>query len=101
MHDPRFIVRESAGYAITTVGVSRWVTEVLVIDRAYCHRVVWSSLTTVMEKRYPRYGIGTLGQRIRKGFQLKYATARFWPLAKRREYAADLAARLNAENVAA
>ena len=44
----RFVVAESSGYPIAMrdgalVG-GRWVTEYMVQDTAYCHRVVWTSL---------------------------------------------------------
>ena len=47
MGDARFIVRENSGYAIhpgaTQAGNAKLRTEVMVLDRAYCHRVIWSS----------------------------------------------------------
>jgi hypothetical protein len=43
--DPRFIVRESSGYPIYDEGRQGAVerTEIMVMDRAYCHKVVWTS----------------------------------------------------------
>lgn len=47
MSEPRFIVAESSGYPIVRKGNelvgAKWVTEYMVQDRAYCHRVVWTS----------------------------------------------------------
>lgn len=43
--DPRFIVRENSGYAILDQGRQGYAlrTEIMVMDRGYCHNVVWSS----------------------------------------------------------
>src|SRR5262249_18441006 len=104
VNDPRFIVRESSGYSMngtTNARQARLVTEVLVLDRAYCHKVVWSSLTTVMSER--RYYFTTGGRhRPNRRWRAKARTltARAWPLERRRRYAAELAERLNAEDAA-
>jgi len=41
----RFIVRENSGYAILPDGGQGSVerTEIMVMDRAYCHKVVWTN----------------------------------------------------------
>ncbi len=80
MTGERFYVHESVGYMQTGDRAGRPVTEVMVLDRAYCHRVVWSSYTTTYLTRHR-----------------KRVTARRWPLRLRRAHAAALAARLNAE----
>jgi len=43
--DPRFVVREHSGYPIYDHGRQGAVerTEIMVMDRAYCHEVVWTS----------------------------------------------------------
>jgi hypothetical protein len=98
----RFVVSESSGYPIhgttrQTSVHSPAVTEVMVLDRGYCYRVVWSSLTSIEERS------GRFFTNSKKGGPKSWrtktwqASARKWPLAKRRAYAADLAARLNAE----
>lgn len=95
----RFYVVESRGYQIDLSGKpGKWFrgAEVLVLDRGYCHEVVWSSWSSVMarEERYPRrFKSGNCGL-VSKTY---HATASHWPLAKARAYAADLAARLNVE----
>ena len=104
MSEPRYIVAESSGYPIAqgqTAGNQALVTEVMVLDRAYCHKVVWSSLTTVMrvERSYPR--LGKRGQPIARKRNAWNGTAWRWPLEQRREYARELAAQLNAEDEAA
>jgi len=43
MDGERFYIRESDGYATADRGAhAKPVTEILIPDRAYCHRVVWS-----------------------------------------------------------
>jgi hypothetical protein len=86
----RYYVRESSGYTISLSGQpgggqGRPITEVLVLDRDLCHRVVWSSVTTVTRKRYAN-GIWA------------ETTSYQRPLSERRAIAAELAARLNAED---
>lgn len=46
---PRYYVRKHTGYLAPNVGGTTTppCTEVMVLDRAYCHRVVWSSLWTM------------------------------------------------------
>ena len=92
----RFIVREtSPGYRITPTvsgqkaGSLKPLPEILVIDRAYCHRVVWSSWQALT--------YGTWGTRGRK----QGGTPRRWPLTQTRAYAAELAANLNGRDDAA
>ena len=101
-HSPRFVVRENTGYRITPSGErsSRTATEVMVIDRDYCHRVVWSSETSPVLYKRQRHGRGLLGQRIRKGFDKRVSSCRNWSLARRRTYAAELCDRLNREYAA-
>lgn len=97
----RFIVRESSGYRIPPPGSFvkavhlRPVTEVLVMDRAYCYRVVWSSETT-LARRTKSYDTNWRGNKhhTQKSW---YGTAKTWSLERRREYARELAERLNAE----
>jgi hypothetical protein len=96
---PRFVVRENTGYRITPSGErsSRAAVEVMVIDRDYCHRVVWSSETSSVPYRRQRHGPGSLGQRIRKGFEKRVSSCREWSVERRRTYAAELCDRLNLE----
>jgi hypothetical protein len=100
----RFIVAESSGYTISAnanasrTPNSRLITEVMVLDRGYCHRVVWSSLSTLMTARYRCFTASHKGGPKRWVDKENVVTARRWPLVKRRRYAADLAARLNAED---
>lgn len=44
-NEPRFIVREHSGYPMYEQGRQGAVerTEIMVMDRCYCHRVVWTS----------------------------------------------------------
>jgi hypothetical protein len=102
--EPRFVVTESSGYPIHATagdggGGSPPVTEVMVLDRGYCHRVVWSSLTSIEERS------GRFFTNSKKGGPKSWRTKTWkasawkWPLEKRRRYAADLAAKLNAEAV--
>jgi hypothetical protein len=96
----RFVVRESTGYKITEGKGGSLTTEVLVLDRGYCYRVVWSSLTSVMTRK-KGYFSRPNPWRNPVWRMLPYkATARRWPLAERRAYARDLAAKLNAEDAA-
>lgn len=103
----RFIVAESSGYTISDnanasrTPNSRLITEVMVLDRGYCHRVVWSSLTTLMTAHYRCFTAPRKGGPKKWVDKTNEVTARRWPLEKRRQYARDLAARLNAEDRAA
>ena len=97
----RFVVRESRGYPMIFGAESRTrreATEVLVLDSAYCYRVVWSSWTTGMPRMRQKYGKGVSGDTIRKGWRKDLATARLWGLPRARAYADELAAHLNAED---
>src|SRR6185437_17016601 len=101
MSEPRFYVLEHSGYPIQPGGIQdsrRLQTEVLILNRLYCHRVVWSSLTTAERRTYRSPQFGKRGQRIADKTKHYWSTARQWPLDKRRAYAADLAATLNAEH---
>jgi len=103
--DPRYVIAESSGYPINPAGQqagnSRIVTEVMVLDRAYCHRVVWSSLHTPVKRTYRWFGPNGKGGPKRWRKRHEWRTAFRWPLEQRREYARELAARLNAEDEAA
>lgn len=101
MNEPRFIVRESQGYAMNAGRKGVLTTEELVLDRGYCHRVVWSSLTSVHESQNRYLSNSQKGGPKTWRKKTWRSTARTWPLERRRRYAADLAARLNAEDVAA
>ena len=105
MHRPRFIVRENEGHRInlnspTMARDLRLITEVMVIDRDYCHKVVWSSESTVMRHNERRFQINRRGQPKRWRNKVRHATARSWPLTRKREYAERLAAELNAKDEA-
>jgi hypothetical protein len=102
MSEQRFIVRENTGYRISPSGERAYhpATEVMVIDRAYSHQVVWSSETSPVLYERQKYGVGSRGQRVRKGFKRKLTSCRNWSLGRRRTYAADLRDRLNAEHEA-
>jgi hypothetical protein len=99
MSDERYIVAESSGYL--TASSRAWVTEVMVQDRAYCHRVVWSSLSSPTKQEHRYWRIGRNGRESQWERRVKTNTARRWSLAKRRAYARDLAAQWNAEDEAA
>lgn len=98
MREQRFFVTESSGYAMTPSGdTGRWVTEVMVLDSAYFDKLVWSSLTSVMEN-HRHYMIS---RRARRKAHLEHkvfkGTGQRWPLEKRRAYAVELCERLNRE----
>ena len=105
MSEPRYVVAESSGYPINPEskqgGSSRIVTEVMVLDRAYCYRVVWSSLHTPVKRTYRWFGSNVKGGPKRWRSRHEWRTAFRWPLEQRREYARELAAQLNAEDEAA
>lgn len=90
---PRFYVRESTGYLTARGGGSgsRAFTEVMVLDRAYCHRVVWTSAHAVERVLHVRAS----GRR-----EWYDRTFRRLPVARSRERAAELAALWNAEDKA-
>lgn len=102
MSEPRFIVSESSGYppihAAKGGGSARFQTEVMVLDRAYCHKVVWSSLHTPIKRTYRWFGPKRKGGP--KGWHQRHEwrTAFRWPLERRREYARELAEQLNEWN---
>jgi hypothetical protein len=95
----RFYVVEHSGYAIAAEGKrgvgGRDRPEVMVCDRVYCHRVVWSSWTTPMERVY-RYQSRDR-ERPRWRTRSHWFTGRQRPLAEAVAYANELAAQLNAE----
>ena len=101
----RYVLTESSGYRIgngtgqSTSGGRK--TEVLVLDSACCYRVVWSSWSSPIPIKRRYFNWDSL--RGRKVWRTYYSTrtAYSWPLAKARAYAAELADRLNAEDVAA
>lgn len=108
MKHPRYIVSECSGYPISgsgqTAGDAKLCTEVLVLDRCYCHRVVWSSLTawyehvyryTKVDRRYdpPRLRPNQAGKKIRP-----WRTA---TLEDTRAFARELCERLNREDAEA
>jgi hypothetical protein len=78
----RYVVREASGY--TAGGRPQLITELLVLDSWHGYEVQWSSQTTLARSKY-----------------WKWITAQRWPLTRRRQYAAALAAQLNAEHEAA
>lgn len=88
----RFYVLEHTGYRIhlpiLQMASRTPTTEVMVIDSGECHAVVWSSElgTRRRQKRWRGESRGTVERQWRRA-----------PLVARRAYAAELAARLNAE----
>lgn len=48
--EPRYIIRESSGYDMTS---SQKRTEIMILDRVYCHKVVWSNFRDPSMTRVP------------------------------------------------
>lgn len=104
MIEPRFIVRENTGYRIAPSAQQsrRTATEVMVIDRAYCHKVVWSSESFPVLYEWQGWRISKrTGKRIKGGITRRISSCREWSVERRRAYAVELCERLNAEDAAA
>jgi hypothetical protein len=61
-----------------------------------CHRVVWSSWSSLVERHAMSFTTAGKDRRRRWRKKTWKATARLWPMEASRAYAADLAAQLNA-----
>lgn len=90
----RYIVRESSpGYRIDPAATGLPAgnrippAEIMVLDRFYCYRVVWSSWSS----RTWGYWYS------QRGYRQRSARPYRWPLPQQRAYAEDLARRLNAD----
>lgn len=92
----RFYLAEVTGYVISPGGrsadKSRSATDVMILDRIYAHKVVWTTATaTVPQAKYNARMGKWYNTRHRRVTVEKRSTE--W----KREYAAELCARMNAD----